>query len=219
MAGQILPSGSYITLSHSSSSVTLYVKSVTHEWDSQPITFNEWVKEKMKSAPEVSGRMPIFGQLLSGDPIQFIYGSGTTSRDLTPDDGNLTSIYQKFFISRYTMEGDMSATSYVNYLDQMAESHKSYMDQFEAFRNYAGANVSITELVNLQSVAYTNITSTGVSITPSASFIPTLSNVFVRSFDADLARNIPNPSLILYRWSAKFELITLESQVTTVSPP
>lgn len=86
---QLLPQGRYLIFSIGASGAVLYCSEINFDTQSTAFTRQERSHARQKDVPENTGTMPTYSQNLEGAPVQFIYGSAVTARDLTPDDDDL----------------------------------------------------------------------------------------------------------------------------------
>lgn len=106
----------------------------------------------------------------------------TTVRSLTPDDADLNNINQKRFGVRYTLLGTTSLNSDVYIVHEWCKYHLALESQFKAHQAFAAGNVSIQELITLQTETFAFLTATGFTFNSNS--IGTVSNVLIKSFDA-----------------------------------
>ena len=209
---ELLPQGRYCVLSISASSATLYVKEINFETDSTAFTRSEYDKRTLKDAPESTGAQPTYAQTLSGLPLQFIYGSATTARDLTPNNStNLASMERKLFYNRYTLSGATSLSSDTGLVYTWASLHKTLDDRFNAFQKYTGDGISYQDFLTQQAETFSYLTSTGLSLVGST--LGTLNNLLIRSFSVNPTRDIYDGTTrkVLYEYQLVLDQISIKS--------
>ncbi len=210
---ELLPQGRFLLLSLGASSASLYCKEINFETDSAAFTRSEFNKDTLKQAPEQNGNVPTFAQTLIGSPVQFIYGGGTTARDLTPNNfTNLLSMEQKFFYNRYTITGDTSLSSDTGLVYTWAGAHQTLQDRFDAHQKYTGDAISYQDYLTLQAQTFSYLVNTGLSL--SGSTLGNLSNLLIRSFQANPVRDIqglPGGQKVLYQYSLVLDEIHILS--------
>jgi hypothetical protein len=181
--------GRFLLLTIGASGAQLYCEEINFEVGSQPFTRPEWDKRVLKDAPENTGNLPTFGQTLEGGQVQWIYGSATTARDLTPNNNtNLASMEEKFFYNRYTITGDTSLSSDTGLVYTWSGAHKTLQDRFDAHQKYSGDGYSYQDLVTQQAENFSYLTTTGLSL--NGSTLGALSNLLIRSFSVNPVRDI-----------------------------
>jgi hypothetical protein len=208
---QLLPQGRYLIFSIGASGAVLYCSEINFDTQSTAFTRQERSHARQKDVPENTGTMPTYSQNLEGAPVQFIYGSAVTARDLTPDDDDLGLIEQKLFFNRYQLTGDQSTSADVGQMYLWAAQHRTLQDRFDAYQKYAGDNVSIQMLNTLSLEDFSYLTTTGLSMTGST--LGAISNCLIRSFSANPVRDIQGgpQAKILYQWTATVDQITIKS--------
>lgn len=205
----------YIVLSLSSSSSTLYCADISVVTQSQPFTRTEYTHAKLLGAPESDGTIPLRGNAVNGGPYQIIYGSGITARNFAPDDSDIDNIYKKLFFNRYTLKGRTSLNSDTGLVYTWAAQHRTLQDQFDHQLNVANGNVSVTFLQGLQSNGFlTLLTNTGLTLVTKSQ--GTLNNCLIRSFSVDLDYEIPQDSSatsnkILNMWEMVIDQIVIKN--------
>ena len=209
---ELLPQGRFQVLSLGASSATLYVKEISFETDSTSFTRSEFDKRTLKEAPESTGAMPTYANTLTGLPVQFIYGSATTARDLTPNNStNLAFMEEKFFYNRYTLTGATSLSSDTGLVYNWAAAHKTLDDRFNAFQKYSGDGISYQDFLTQQAETFSYLTSTGLSLVGST--LGTLNNLLIRSFSVNPTRDIYDGTTrtILYEYQLVLDQISIKS--------
>lgn len=209
---QLLPEGRYIVLSMGASSSTLYCSEISFDTESTAFTRIEKTHDKLKNVPENTGAQPTFAQSLAGFPVQFIYSSATTARNLLPDDADLGAIEQKLFYNKYTLTGATSLSSDTALVFNWAAQGKTALDRFDAYQKYANDNVSYQYLVTLAAETFSYLTTTGISLTSST--LGNLSNVFIQSFTVNPTRDIqglPSGQKVLYDWTMELRQYSIKS--------
>lgn len=213
---ELQPLGRFATFSLSASSAVLYIREINFDTESTLFTRSEKSHETLKNAPESTGNMPTYGQSLIGAPVQFIYGSATTARDLTPDDSIIDSIEQKFFFNRYTIGGTISGASDIALMFAWAAQHRVLQDRFEAYQKKIGDKISYQLLTTLGSETFSYLTTTGLSL--SGSTLGTLNNLLIRSFNVNPVKDIqglPSGQKLLYEWNGTFDQLSIGSAAST----
>lgn len=214
---QLQPVGRYITISLSASSANLYCEELNFETSSTLFTRSEYDKRTLKDAPESTGATPTYATTLTGLPVQFIYGSATTARDLTPNNStNLAFMEEKFFFNRYTFTGDTSLSSDTSLVFTWAAQHRTLQDRYEAFIKYTSDGLSYQDLVTQQAETFSYLTTTGLSVA-GTTLGATLTNCLIREFSVNPVRDIWDGSTrtVLYRWSLTLDQISLRSAAAT----
>ncbi len=208
---QLLTEGRFLTLTLSASSAVLYCEEINFETSSTLFTRNEFNKDTLKQAPESTGAMPTIAQTLTGYPIQFIYGSATTSRDLTPNNAtNLAFMEEKFFFNRYTITGATSLSSDVGIVYIWAAAHKELQDRYDAHLKYTGDGISYQDLLAQQLETFSYLTDTNLNLTGST--LGTLNDLLIREFSVNPVRDIQGyENKILYKYSLTLDQIVLQS--------
>lgn len=214
---QLLPQGRYLTISLSASSAILYCEEISFETASTAFTRSEFDKNTLKNAPESTGAVPTYNQSLPGYPVQILYGSATTARDLTPNNfTNLANMEQKLFYNRYTITGDVSLSSDTGLVFNWAALHRTLQDRYDAHLKYSGDGLSYQDFLTQQAVTFSYLTSTGLTI--SGSTLGSLSNCLIRSFSVNPVRDIqgqPSGAKVLYRYSLVADQISVRSAAAT----
>lgn len=214
---QLLPQGRFLTISLSASSAVLYCEEINFETSSTAFTRNEFNKDTLKQAPESTGATPTLATTLTGLPAQFIYGSATTARDLTPNNfTNLANMEQKLFYNRYTITGDVSLSSDTGLVFNWAALHRTLQDRYDAHLKYSGDGLSYQDFLTQQAVTFSYLTTTGLTI--SGSTLGSLSNCLIRSFSVNPVRDIqglPSGAKVLYRYSLVADQISIRSAAAT----
>ena len=194
----IKPSGSTITFG----STTLFVDDAQFEFTSEFFDRNEFEHEKLRTAKETNGTIPIFLPLFGGRIVQII----TTcthepmARPVTPNDTAVDQIKQRFDIRRYTLKGLPSLSSNVSTVETTAMAHKVLLDRFQAHIAEVALDISYELLISLQSETFSYLTGTGYTITGN-SLLGSESNMIIRSFSTSCEYEIPGGAT--YRsWNA-----------------
>lgn len=214
---QLLPEGRYIVLSMGASSSTLYCSEISFDTESTAFTRTEKTHNVQKQAPESTGAVPTYANTLTGLPVQFLYGSATTARNLLPDDADLASIEQKLFYNKYTLTGATSLSSDTALVFNWAAQGRTALDRFDAYQKYANDNVSYQYLQTLAAETFSYLTTTGISLTSST--LGNLSNVFIQSFTVNPTRDIQagaSPvTKVLYEWTMELRQYSIKSAAST----
>lgn len=209
---ELQPLGRFATFTMGASSSVLYIREINFDTESTLFTRSEKSHETLKNAPEDTGNMPTYAQTLSGAPVQFIYGGGTTARNLTPDDSIIDSIEQKFFFNRYKISGTISGASDIALMFSWAASHHVLQDRFDAYQKKINDKISVQLLTSLGGETFSYLTTTGLSLTGST--LGTLNNLLIRSFSVNPVRDIqglPSGQKLLYEWNGTFDQISIGS--------
>lgn len=213
---QIIPQGRFLTLSLGASSAVLYCKEINFSVNSILFTRQEYNKSILKGAPESTGAVPTYSQALSGLPVQFVYASATTARDQTPN--NLTSLQnmeKKFFFNEYTITGDTSLSADTGLVYTWGALHKTLNDRYEAQQKYGGDGLSYQDLLTLQAVTFSYLTTTGLSL--SGSTLGALSNLLIQSFSVNPTHDISGggQTKILYEYQLTLRQIQIYAAAAT----
>lgn len=188
----IKPEQSFIILTLSGVSSTLFCESIQYEPYSTPFTRVEFTHQKQDSALESAGVEPQLVTLIYGVRGQ-ITSTGavpTTARNLLPDDADLNNIYQKRFGIRYTLVGTTTRNADVSLVEPWFQDHLAREMEFEAHQNFAGGNISIQEIEVLKLDNFSYLTSTGLQF--SSSSIGIVDNVLIRDFSIGVDYQITN---------------------------
>jgi hypothetical protein len=198
-------------LTLSGSAATLYCNDIKEEIITQTFERNEFKHEALKKALENTGTAPVIVQMIYGVPAQITStGAVSTSvRPLTPDDSDLTNIYKKFQINRYTLTGTTSTNMDVTNANYFFNLHKQNLDRFDAHQKYSTGNVSYQELISLQAETFSYLYVTGLTFYSNT--FGTITNALIRDFVVDGDYDIPQGggnNLILKSWSMTLDSIT-----------
>lgn len=205
----IKPEQSFILLTNSGTTSTLYCNDIEYERVVIPFERAEFKHDVLKKAPESSGVEPQIVTLIYGVPAQ-ITSTGavaTSARNLQPNDADLANIFQKFVIDRYTLTGFTSLNSDVTNANIVFLAHRAFLDRFEAHQKYANGYVSFQELTTLQAETFSYLTATVCSFTSNSFGV--LSNILVRDFKVKADYDVDSPALVLKDWSAVLDVIQI----------
>ena len=205
----LTPQGRYVTFSLSGSSSVLYLAGADVERITESLTRTEFTHAKQREVPEADGTQPQYATLIAGTPAQITYSDIPTSpRNLAPDDTDLDMIYQKLFITRYTFQGANSTSSDIAQAYAFASIHHVYLDRFEAYKTFSNqASISFTELLALQLINFSYLTTTGLSCIGTT--FGTINNAFIRSFSAEPVKDINAGAKVIYNWRMVLDQISI----------
>ena len=217
----IKPGSSPIIFNNTTSPVasgTIYVDSVDYTEVFQNFDRLENSNPRLRAAPTLTGALPMIQQAFGNQPIQFLtVCTGDRARPLGPDDANIAAIKQRFNIIRYTIKGAVNATTPVNNLFSIFQTHLGLLDQFDLYLQVLQMEISIGYLEdNLQPYNFTYLTTTGLSLTSNI-FGGTISNLLLTEFTPGVAYEAPIPgspgsSQVLVDFTATFENRTVSSR-------
>ena len=126
----------------------------------------EFNHERLQQALETSGASAVFDYLLGGFKSQYLSlcSPGTTVRPITPDDSDYNNEYKAFQIKKYDIIGDDNETADVQLLYAAYIASKTLLQEFENHQQAARSNISITDLIAMQSDSLSYLTSTANSV-------------------------------------------------------
>jgi len=191
----LLPPGSTFTLTFSGSSNTFYIDDVTFQYVTDPWERPEFSNEKLRNAKESNGAMPIIVETFGRLPIQLaITCTSSRARPLGPDTlSQLDSIKRKWSIRRYTFRSALCTSTAVDWLSDIATTHKRYLAALQAHIAKANSDISYTDLVSLQTdTIVSTLQSTGLTLTGAFLNGLTESNMLISDFQAIPSFEIPN---------------------------
>lgn len=212
----ITPSGSLITLSGTFNSVPLTanaaVSSIKYSQTRVPFTRTEFMHAKLLDAPNVDGSKPVINQLIGNRPLQYFTNcnANETARLLTPDDSDLDNIYKRFDTTKFEIVGDISLSSQIDIIYEMAQYHQVLLAKFDAHLEEARGNVSYQYLTGtLQLDALSYLTTTGLTMTGfSLGQYSPVTNLLITNFVPDVTHEYKDKSGTqrLYKtWSMTIE--------------
>jgi hypothetical protein len=123
----------------------------------------EFSKERLRNAPEADGRRPVLVDLPGGKQAYMSDGClAPLTRPLGTD--VYSDVYRRFDIRRWNITGHSTDASVIETLFLLARDHKVLTNRFEAHLKKAGsAAISFAELVAMQAITFTYLTTTGVT--------------------------------------------------------
>ena len=212
------PPGQLITLASGNSTINLAVSGIRYTYLTAPFDRPEFTSELQMKAPETDGGYAMFDYTASNKRFQFFTGcTPQTARRTTPDDSVVTSIYKRWDISRFEIEGADTLEADIDNTATIYKAHLSRDAQFKAHIEEVRGNMSITYLVStLQADTFSYITSTSLTMSgrPFGAMAGNsgLTNCLITSFEPDVTRCFksgadpveitkedPAPSTVIYR--------------------
>lgn len=129
----------------------------------------EWTGDRMRSAKNEDGSLPVFGLGTGGTPLQYFSNCNPneTARPTDPDDDRIDSIFKRFDTVQWRIIGDVSEAADVAKLRSVCQEHKTRLARFEAHQEIAqSGDVSYTFLTEqLQPETFSYLTTTNLSMT------------------------------------------------------
>lgn len=194
----------------------LFIDALRMTEDSQPFQRVEYSNQLLRGAPEADGSLPTYDQLIGGKIVQIRNPqcNWVNVRSTATDDLLLDSVYRRWDIRRWEIQGAPSNPTNVQNSFLLHRRHKALLNLFDFHQQVARGYVSWTYLTaTLQAATFTSIQNTGISFSGQAlgTGVPYLvHNVLVVSFVPDVDAEVPlnssaNSSLIQRSFSMVLE--------------
>lgn len=209
----IKPAGSILTFTSSETDYPVVIEDIQFQFNSEFFQRAEFEHNKLRSAKNTDGSIPIYITLFAGKIVQLTAtcSGSVEARPLTPDDDSVDDINQRFDIKRYTIKGGPSLAANVDALYSISVAHKVFWDRFQGHQQAVSLDISYDDLVTLQAEDFSYLTTVDLTMAGN-SLASTESNMLIRSFNVGVEYEIPaasGPSTLYKSWSMVVENITI----------
>lgn len=212
----IKPGSAALSFVSDSGSSTIYVDEVTRSLLVEPFTRVEFSNDKLRTAKNDLGGLPMISTSIANIPIQVsITCAGDSARPLTPNTiSNLNSVNQRLNIIRYNVRGSVNNVIVLAPLATQAFIDTKLLLKFQYHQTLANSEISYTDLVGLQSETFTYLSATNTSLTGNC-IGGTAASLIIRSYVEDVIHSVTlsdGSQLRTATFSAVFDNISFSAQ-------
>ncbi len=210
----IRPTGAPLTFTNSASSIPVFASEVSREFVVLDFDRNEFSNNRLRSAKNLLGGLPIILNNIANIPVQVNYSCASDdARPLGPDDANIASIKQRFNIQKFNITSTPVPYIYADQLFSIAQTHKTLLDKFTLYQEESSQmDLSYDFLVALQAETFSYLTTTSLSMTGDC-LGGTVANLLISEFryDTDISVTNADGSKSLFRTFS----MTVENRAVT----